>query len=370
VNEELQRLTPQSRARLARIDVEAAEAEDRAKSANSRLQAPFGPYRDATDILEAIVSDSRAKHAVLVQITNRIRQWLRDLSDNLILEDQDPLPPVETTADEISAAIVKVRARLMEVKQEAQRVSFAPLPKEAQVGLIPSFIAEQRARNRPDIRVTNGRLECIFTDPRKDFGVSEQYLMSMLAWLAPSAFAKRLQEDIEARPDVFSLHPDDKADRLEKLTRETDALERDEEALIQAAVKLGVDAARRFDASPPAVLSVKPVPKPSVIALPLAATTDDVEARMAKACDELTRNAIKRGEGAILTLDDGSLWKFRFKGPLTDLQKKAKSAYLSAKGKAGSAVSMANWRKKLEKDAQLERARAPFRLDRVKNASD
>jgi hypothetical protein len=51
---------------------------------------------------------------------------------------------------------------------------------------------------------------------------------------------------------------------------------------------------------------------------------------------------------------------------MTDEQRRAKSEYFRAKG-SGAQISMENWRRKLEKDAELERRRAPFRLDRMKN---
>jgi hypothetical protein len=371
MNEELNRLTPASRVRLAALDVAAFESEDRAKSANARLQQPFGALRDesARALLQDIEQQSRARHVVLIQLCNRSRQWLRELPDHLVLEDVEPLE-AEVTGDDLTKEIVTTRVNIAELKAERTRVSFAPLPKADQIGFVHDYVVELRRRGAPEIRVTQGRLETFFTDRHRDFGVTESFVASMLAWVAPTAFEKRLTEAIECQAAVFVLSADDKAKRLHVLEAELDSLERREEALIEAAVKSNMEVERRAEASPAAILAVRPVPRPVVIALPVAKPVegdDEVAAAMAKAVNEETRAAIKGKNGTILTLADGSLWRLRIKGPLTAEQKKAKSEYFAAMGKLGAQVSMKNWHDKLAKDVELERRRAPFRLDKVEN---
>ena len=373
MSEELNRLTPAARARLAALDVECFESEDRAKAANARLQQPFGALRDesARRLLQDIEQDSRRRHLVLIQLCNRAREWLRQLDGNLVLEDVEPLE-AEVTGDELTKEIVQRRFQIAELKQERTRVQFAPLPKAEQIGFVHEYVSELRRRGAPEIRVTQGRLEAFFTDQRKDFGVTESFVASMLAWCAPNAFEKRLTEAIERQPDVYALSADDKVKRLAVLEAELDSAERREESLIDAATKAGQDMPRRAEASPAAILAVRAVPRPVVVALPLAEKplADDPDAvakQMELADDEYTRAGIKTGKGVILTLPSGKLWRFRYKGPLTDEQKKAKSEYLAAKGKRGAQVSMKNWHDKLEKDAELERRRAPFRLNRKTN---
>jgi hypothetical protein len=354
---------------LAALDVECFETEDRAKAANTRLHQPFGALRDesARALLQDIEQQSRARHLVLVQLCNRARQWLRELDDNLVLEDVEPLEAEVVSGTDLTKEIVSTRLQIAELKAERAKVATAPLPKQDQVDFVRDYVVELRKRGAPEVRVRDGRLEAFFLDQRKDFGVTESFVASMLAWACPNAFEKRLTEAIERQPDVYALSAEDKIKRLAVLDAELDSAERREESLIQAASKAGQDMPRRAEASPAAILAVRAIPRPVVVQLPVATVAPDVdavEAAMVKADDEYTRAGIKTGKGVILTLPSGKLWRFRYKGPLTDEQRKAKSEYLAAKGKKGSQVSMANWRKKLEKDAQLERQRAPFRLDR------
>jgi hypothetical protein len=372
VNEELAKLTPAARARLAALDVAAFESEDRAKAANARLQQPFGALRDesARALLQDIEADSRRRHLVLIQLCNKAREWLRQLDAGLILEDVEPLE-AEVSGDDLTKEIVSTRLQIAELKSERTKVANAPLPKQDQVDFVRDYVVELRKRGAPEVRVRDGRLEAFFVDQRKDFGVTESFVASMLAWCAPNAFEKRLTEAIERQPDVFALSANDKIKRLAVLEAELDSAERREESLIQAAVKAGQDMPRRAEASPAAILAVRAVPRPVVIALPVASVASDnddaVSDAMSRAEDESTRAAIKLGKGTILTLESGKLWKFRNKGPMTPEQRKAVSEYYSQMGKRGAQVSMKNWHDKLAKDAELERRRAPFRLDKVEN---
>jgi hypothetical protein len=303
---------------MAALDVECFESEDRAKSAQARLNVPFGLTRDEAtrQLLVEVVETSRAKHMTLIRLCNAVREWLRQLDETLVVEDVEPLE-AEVSGDDLTKEIVSTRLQIAELKAERTRVSNAPLPKQDQVDFVRNYVIELRRRGAPEIRVRDGRLEAFFLDQRKDFGVTESFVASMLAWACPNAFEKRLTEAIERQPDVYALSAPDKVKRLHVLEAELDSAERREESLIEAATKAGMDTPRRAEASPAAILAVRAVPRPNVIELPtaaIAATVDAVTEAMAKAEDESTRLAIKSGKGTILTLENGKLWKLRTVG--------------------------------------------------------
>ncbi|WP_407186706.1 hypothetical protein [Bradyrhizobium centrosematis] len=78
-----------------------------------------------------------------------------------------------------------------------------------------------------------------------------------LSWLDPTAFEKRLHEEIDNLPQpALAMSADDRAAKLLQLEAELLAREREEEALIELAEEQGAAIARRLDADPRAVLGI------------------------------------------------------------------------------------------------------------------
>ena len=97
----------------------------------------------------------------------------------------------------------------------------------------------------------------LFRDPVPDIILHETWIVGLMAWIDPDRMAQRLEAEVDALPDDEAMTDDEQREALADLDAEIDALERNEEALIEAALERGVDILRRSSVSPPCVLGVK-----------------------------------------------------------------------------------------------------------------
>jgi hypothetical protein len=257
-----EKLTAAAAERLADLEVAHALAEGTMASANERSQtASYHRHSEsARSKLGAVAEGQRARHAALNLLINGIRQFLSQLPPDAVLEDAVESPTVEPLVPEaLQAALAKLRTAIGEQKAELQRVSAAPLPKADLKRLARAHAAELVRKSAPRIDMVKGRFDAKFLDPRADFEWRETpaFVAGMLAWLDPEGFTQRLEAEIDALPDVFSLSSSAKEKRLAEIAAARDRLEREEEALVASAALAGQDVLRRADASPAAVLGVR-----------------------------------------------------------------------------------------------------------------
>jgi hypothetical protein len=95
----------------------------------------------------------------------------------------------------------------------------------------------------------------VWTDPARDFGLSETFVIGAAAWLhGVDKVAAKLFEVVDKLPKQGAVSTAKQEARLAELHDMILSLERDEESLIMAAHASGVDVLRRAGASPQAVL--------------------------------------------------------------------------------------------------------------------
>jgi hypothetical protein len=212
------RLTAAALERLSDLEVAAALAEGTMLSANERGQtASYHRHSEsARSKLGAVAEEQRARHAAVILLINRIRQWLREQGD-VGFEDVDS-PAVEQLAGaQLEAAIGSLRKAIRERQAEMGEAKAAPLPKADQKKLARAYAIDLAAKGRPKLEVTKGgQFLAEFHDRRFDVELVAlpNLMAAALAWLDADRFASRLEAEIDAQPDVFSLSASAKTKRL------------------------------------------------------------------------------------------------------------------------------------------------------------
>ena len=149
------RLTAAALERLSDLEVAAALAEGTMLSANERGQTPviIGISESARTKLGAVAEEQRARHAAVILLINRIRQWLREQGD-VGFEDVDS-PAVEQLAGaQLEAAIGSLRKAIRERQAEmGEAKGSAPAqgrPEEAGASLRNRSRGKRQAEARGD----------------------------------------------------------------------------------------------------------------------------------------------------------------------------------------------------------------------------
>jgi hypothetical protein len=154
-------------------------------------------------------------------------------------------------------AVTRLRDKIIAAKRHLAAVKIAPLPRADQKALAAAHVKALAERGRPRVSVERDAFAAVFIDPRADFGVTSDYVSCVLAWLEPVQMLSALEHEIDALPVPQQPMPAAERQKREAdLAADLDRLEREEEALIEAAAAQGTEIARRPDAAPGAVLSV------------------------------------------------------------------------------------------------------------------
>jgi hypothetical protein len=200
---------------------------------------------------------AQRKFRAAADLNAQIRHWLSSVPANASLEDAKlkvKLAPNEA----LSAAVEKIRARILVLRKEYARIHQAPPPK---------CDVKLKAREYCEALIEKGRPTIVATHEAPfavTFGAmvagawtAQQDIAAAMCWLDPAAFAKRLNAEIDAMPqNEFSLSYRERKQRLRLAEMDLFQLERSEELLIQQGEEDGVVIARRFDADPAAILGL------------------------------------------------------------------------------------------------------------------
>ena len=121
------------------------------------------------------------------------------------------------------------------------------------------MVRDLAAAGRPQIKTTGDDVRIEFGDP-KAFGTSLVDTVRLLAWANPQSMEAKLCADIDAMPEPLApISVEERSQRIGELTDAIEALERQEEALIERAFATGTYVIRRSNADPRAVLGVTAV---------------------------------------------------------------------------------------------------------------
>jgi hypothetical protein len=256
------RLPDPARRKLFLLDGLMADALDAARSAQNRLNE-VGRRNGADDPnierLSAIVRRESHRQSELADVTNRCVAWLRTLPETMAVEMAGIEPPKLAEGETVEDTVLKLRARIGAATVEQHRVSLMPEPKADLKRQMRAHMAELVRHAAPTLRLERGKAQPVFADQRRDFGLSETYLVGLMGWLIPEAMEKRLDGMIDALPNFEALSSGEQAKRIAALTVELDGLERAEEALIELAASQGQDILRRGVADVDAVLGVREI---------------------------------------------------------------------------------------------------------------
>jgi hypothetical protein len=258
----IERLPDQARVKLLLLAGLRDDALDMAHGAQGRLneigRRRGGPSADDPNVarLSALIATQNDRHETLAGLVAGCVRWLRALPAGAMLEPVSSKPPDLEAGQSPEAAVMRLRARIAELSVERLKVSRATEPKaevKRQLRLSLDAIAK---RAKPSLKLERGRCEPVFSDPRRDFGLTEDYAAGLLGWLFPKQLAEAVDAMVDQLPDHAAVSSADQAKKLAVLSTEIEALERAEEAMIELALAQNVDILRRRNADPAAVLGV------------------------------------------------------------------------------------------------------------------
>lgn len=252
--------------RLLRIEADAQALTNsclREISEANRLldNAPHGPRAPS---LRAVIIEGRARlvelqqrHREAAALNTHLLRWL-ERNRSVELEDLPVARPRLLKGETAVDAITRVRDRIAALRSEHTATEGAMLPIADLKALVRSHVQTLADRARPKITAESDKVEVTFRSKGEGWS-NKPDLEGLLAWLDPAAFEARLCEELAGTPSTsIRLSREEKSAALSKLRVDMDALEREEEALIEMATDTnGVTIERRASASPAAILGVR-----------------------------------------------------------------------------------------------------------------
>jgi hypothetical protein len=223
-------------------------AESRAASAPEAgwLQQEAEDLRRELDALEGEQARRLDRHRDAMAVYNHCLEYARLLPYRAELIDIAP-PPAD-------GDLAATRATISKAKEAIALLSRAVPMADETAAAVKAYVERTGAQYRPRLTLTTGG------GPMADFAwvdmVSPFGAFGMMCWLAPDLVVKRLTAEFAALFGAGTVSAEQRAEWRRQFTEGIDALERVEEALVEAALEAGQDAPRRHDASPAAVLGV------------------------------------------------------------------------------------------------------------------
>lgn len=205
--------------------------------------------------LRGRMSELQGKHQHLADLNGQIRHWITKIGASRQTEDIK-LPKVKLAKGETHVEVInRVRDDIAKTLKERLDVQQAGLPLEEMKAQVRKFVSEQARKGRPRVLASHDGFQVQFDDgrgftPGGDWG-------AILCWLVEERMTEELDAIIEAMPaPALALTPSEKAERLSTIKGKLLELERQEEAIIEAAENDGQDIPRRPNADPRAILGV------------------------------------------------------------------------------------------------------------------
>ena len=214
--------------------------------------------------LQGLQAQQQRRHQELSNNVMRVRRFIMELPANVELEDAPPDKAQPRKGESLSDAIRRVRLEISSVQSDVRKLyqagpRAADLKRAAQ-----NYVQGLAATGRPKITATHEKFEIEFSTGQFTLAPN---MRAILAWLDPAALLGRLEDEIDALPTpALTVSLKEKNERLAVAKSKLLVLEREEEALIEAASDDGENIVRRYDADPQAILGVAVKRKKAVAA--------------------------------------------------------------------------------------------------------
>jgi hypothetical protein len=249
----LSELPESARTKFGRLELNMMSAEDASRACQQRINTLTNGDQQMVEQLAADRDQYADKHRSLSMLFNRLRQWITELHGNVTLELAPPVT-VELDDDEkLTDVLAHTRSEIAALQDQLGRVRITPLPKADAKELAEQFVVEMAAKGRPAVSIVNDKLRVV---PPGDMLAAEDTL-ALICWADPIAVLRRLDHEIDKRPDrsdALSAH--ERQRLISEIEERLLTLERCEEHLIESAAADGFEVLRRPTASPLAVLGV------------------------------------------------------------------------------------------------------------------
>jgi hypothetical protein len=206
------------------------------------------------------LASHRERHRSAAALVARIDQWLLGHRGNIEFA-MVPAPKVKGLGiDDLLKQIDDTRSEIASAKDELALVKRAPMVRPDIEKQVQQWVAEKAMRGMPMVKIAGAHIEVDFRDHAGGWSSSaSDRLAAALAWLNPDAMTAQLLKQVNRSLGTQSaLTEEERESRIAELTERLDDLERREEALIEAAIAGGHAVMRRVDASPSAVLGIRP----------------------------------------------------------------------------------------------------------------
>ncbi len=234
------------------------KADDADAEAVKQVEEARAEAQHALDLERAVQQKHQARRTELMQTCSQIAGWTRGAYGGEFVVKKVTVKLKAELGETAVTAISGIRSAISSTRGEMVRVNTAPLPKATVKKLAAEYVQEMVGRAAPKLRVQGEKFTADFTN-KTSFGFGRSEAVTMLAWLDPAGFTKRLHAEIDAQyTDAGAMSAYAKAARLAQLGEELDQLEREEEAMIVLAAEGGQTIPRRHDASVLAVLGIVP----------------------------------------------------------------------------------------------------------------
>lgn len=247
-------------ARLSRLDprVDADDIEE--------AEQEFNHLRAELAILDAERSRRLSVQANTQQSLAQIDNWLRAWEAGIVRLDGPlraaALPPLAADVD-VERELPDIRRRIMATQGEIAVTTAAPLPADTIKQLIAEQVHGYATAGRPRLKIENGKVDLrfadqpLFSNPGAALAAPASSVISTLSWMFADQIIAAVTAAIDDAVGDTGLSVADRTARLAELQKAVFALEQREEQLVEAALHRGLEAHRRRDASPMAVLGLE-----------------------------------------------------------------------------------------------------------------
>lgn len=219
---------------------------------------------EETARLQAIQAQQQRRHVELTNSNMKVRRFLMELPAHFALEDVPREKVRPRKGESMLDAIKRVRLEISSAQSEVRKLHHAG-PRAADLKRAArAYVSGLAEKGRPKITATHEKFEIEFSTGQFTLAPN---VRAILAWLDPAALLGRLEDEIDALPaPALALSLKEKTERLAVAKAKLLVLEREEEALIEAAFDDGQHIVRRFDADPQAIIGVQVKRKKAVAA--------------------------------------------------------------------------------------------------------
>jgi len=237
----------------------------------ARLEAAMRRVQTAQDQIERL--QARMAHREATPLA-ACEAYLQQTASLELIEHEAP-PAAPMPGENYPAAIERVRNAITDLREESRAVTLAPLPAAEVKTRVRAEIEALAAVGRPGCLAVAERAGKIRWPTLPLTGVELragsipqlQNAFALTAWLFKDQLIAAIEAVVdEDTDDTHALTDSDRAARLESIATAILALERDEEALCEAAEAEGMTVSRRHDIDPRAVLGLAdqlPAPRKS-----------------------------------------------------------------------------------------------------------